>query len=118
VPQKKPTLSSGDIVSTTVMGQPIVILNSAKIAADMLASKGSIYSDRPAVGMAKLSGWDRGLAISRTGPLHRRHRADFALVVGSMAKAEKFSGVIEEEAQKFVRKLQRKPNKLDVHLRE
>jgi hypothetical protein len=39
--------SIGDICSVTVLGQTIVIINSAQIASDMLAGKSSIYSDRP-----------------------------------------------------------------------
>ena len=37
----------GDICSVTILGQHMVIINSAKVANDMLKAKGSIYSDRP-----------------------------------------------------------------------
>lgn len=36
----------GGIVSVTLLGQPLIIVNSAKIMED-LDKKGSIYSDRP-----------------------------------------------------------------------
>jgi len=38
----------GDIVSFRVFGQVIVILNSIKVAKDLLEKNGDIYSDRPA----------------------------------------------------------------------
>lgn len=37
----------GDIIYLNIVGQPIVVINSAKIAADLLDRRASIYSDRP-----------------------------------------------------------------------
>lgn len=34
-------------MSVTLLGQPIIIVNSQKIARDMLDKKATIYSDRP-----------------------------------------------------------------------
>jgi hypothetical protein len=38
---------SGDIIYLNAAGQPMVILNSQKIAADLLDRRAGIYSDRP-----------------------------------------------------------------------
>ena len=39
--------SLGDVVHITALGQRIVILNSRKVATDLLDRRGGIYSDRP-----------------------------------------------------------------------
>jgi hypothetical protein len=44
-------LWSGDISSVTVLGRPLIILNSAKVAMDMLDKKSAKYSDRPVMPM-------------------------------------------------------------------
>lgn len=41
----------GDISSVTVLGRPLIILNSAKTAVDMLEQKSAKYSDRPVLPM-------------------------------------------------------------------
>lgn len=40
-------ITPGDLMSVTLLGQPIIIVNSQKIARDMLDKKAAIYSDRP-----------------------------------------------------------------------
>lgn len=40
-------LITGDITYLNAAGQPIVVLNSQKVAADLLDRRASIYSDRP-----------------------------------------------------------------------
>jgi hypothetical protein len=42
---------SGDISSVTVFGRPLIILNSSKVAMDILDKKSSKYSDRPVMPM-------------------------------------------------------------------
>ena len=37
----------GDIIYLNAMGQPIVVLNSASVAADLFERRANIYSDRP-----------------------------------------------------------------------
>jgi hypothetical protein len=39
----------GDIVSFSVFGQVIIMLNSCKAAKDLLEKNGDIYSDRPVI---------------------------------------------------------------------
>lgn len=41
-------------MSVNALGQPIVILNSAKIARDLLEKRGALYSDRPLIPMLDL----------------------------------------------------------------
>jgi len=39
----------GDILSFHVFGQVIVVLNTAKVAKELLEKRGDIYSDRPVI---------------------------------------------------------------------
>ena len=41
----------GEVVSLTIFGRHMVILNSAKAAFDLLHKRSSIYSDRPYMAM-------------------------------------------------------------------
>jgi hypothetical protein len=41
--------TTGSIVYAEVVGQPLIVLNSAKIARDLLDQRSAIYSDRPSM---------------------------------------------------------------------
>lgn len=45
-------LFPGDVIYLRVLGTPLVYLNSAEAAADLLDARGGIYSDRPNLTMA------------------------------------------------------------------
>jgi hypothetical protein len=53
----------GDICSATVLGQPIIIIGSAKVAVDLLDKRSAIYSDRPVCTMGNY------LSISQLDPI-------------------------------------------------
>ena len=44
---------SGDIIYISVLGQPIIILNSHAVSVELLEKRSSIYSDRPEFAMTK-----------------------------------------------------------------
>jgi hypothetical protein len=41
------SITESDIIHVSVLGQPVIILNSVKTATDLLEKRGAIYSDRP-----------------------------------------------------------------------
>src|ERR1700761_7663889 len=43
----------GDIIYLNILGQPIVVLNSKEAIADLLDTRGSIYSDRPTLAVVR-----------------------------------------------------------------
>ena len=47
-------VSTGDLIYMDVMGQAIVVINSLKIATDLLEKRSTIYSDRPDIAMPTL----------------------------------------------------------------
>ena len=45
--------AGSDVIHVNMLGQPIIVLNSAEAATDLLDKRGSIYSDRPAFAFFK-----------------------------------------------------------------
>ncbi|EMD40455.1 hypothetical protein CERSUDRAFT_80124 [Gelatoporia subvermispora B] len=109
----------GDIMSVNLLGQTMVILNSPKLAFDMLDKKSSIYSDRPTLTMGgELAGWDRTLALLRYGNVFRETRRLLSQLIGSRKHLEKFHGHLETETRKFLYRLMRHPDNVGKQVRK
>lgn len=109
----------GDICSVTVLGQPLIILNSAKMAIDMLDKKSAIYSDRPILQMAgELVGWKNTLVLLPYGDRFRRYRRLFHSLIGNQSMIKRFYPSEELEARKFLRRILAKPDDLAAHVRK
>ncbi|KAK0479579.1 hypothetical protein IW261DRAFT_1419672 [Armillaria novae-zelandiae] len=55
----------GDIMSVSVLGRRMVVINSVQTAIDILDKKGAIYSNRPMVAMSGgLVGWKNGMNVA------------------------------------------------------
>ncbi|KDQ52240.1 hypothetical protein JAAARDRAFT_40360 [Jaapia argillacea MUCL 33604] len=112
----------GDIISVRVLQQPIIILNSASIATEMLNKKSAIYSDRPTMMMGgELAGWKNMLALTRYnthGDRFRKYRRYIHRVLGTPASIEKYYHVEEEETLRFLRRVVRDPDDVQQHIRK
>lgn len=117
--QRIPTkLRVGDICSVTILGQPLVILNSAKSTWDMLDKKSSIYSDRPVLEMGgELVGWKNTLALLPYGDRFRRYRKLFHQLIGSSYAMSRFWSIEEDEMRRFLRRVIARPDDLSSHIR-
>ncbi|KAG6894730.1 hypothetical protein C0993_010911 [Termitomyces sp. T159_Od127] len=108
----------GNICSVTVLGQTMVILNSAQVAREMLETKGLIYSDRPVLQMAgNLVGWRNSLGLMQYGNRFRLYRRLLHDLMGSKASVHKFSDVEQIETHRFVRRVLANPADLAQHIR-
>ncbi|KAG6827613.1 hypothetical protein H0H92_011103 [Tricholoma furcatifolium] len=109
----------GEICSATVFGQPMIIVNSAKAAHEMLNKKSNIYSDRPVLEMGgNLVGWKNSLVLLPDGDRFRRFRRLFHSTIGSRATMkQQFSHVEESETHKFLQRLLTDPANLAAHVR-
>ncbi|KAH9837137.1 cytochrome P450 [Rhodofomes roseus] len=68
----------GDLIYIRVFGNPILVVNSAKAASDLLDKRSSIYSSRPYRTMvSKLMGWDWLFSTVPYGPWWKQHRTLF-----------------------------------------
>ncbi|PPR03414.1 hypothetical protein CVT24_012709 [Panaeolus cyanescens] len=108
----------GDMVSVSVFGQRMLILNSSKVAFEMLDKKSSIYSDRPVMHMGgELCGWKDTLALVPYGERFRNYRKYFHQTIGSGSAMSAFYPVEEEETRGFVRRVLECPEGLAEHVR-
>ncbi|PPR01578.1 hypothetical protein CVT24_005869 [Panaeolus cyanescens] len=108
----------GDIVSVSVMGQRIIILNSSEAAINLLDKKSSIYSGRPRLYMCQLCGWDNLVAMMQPHQERFKHiRTDFHQTIGTPSSMETFLPVEEDETRKFVNRILREPDDLFSHVR-
>ncbi|EIW84343.1 cytochrome P450 [Coniophora puteana RWD-64-598 SS2] len=65
------------IISFHFFGKPMVILNSEKVAGELLERRSRIYADRPPLSTIPLSGWDYNFVLSRYGARWRSQRRLF-----------------------------------------
>ncbi|KAJ6579520.1 cytochrome P450 [Mycena vulgaris] len=92
----------GSIVYVDVVGQPMVILNSAKVARDLLDQRSAIYSDRPTLVMANLSGYGESFVLQPYGENWRQQRKIVAQEFSQLA-ITRYHTLQETEARKLVR---------------
>ena len=110
---------AGDIVSVSIFGQRMIILNSAQLAMDMLDKKSSIYSDRPIMQMGgELVGWKNTLVLLPYGNRFRNYRKMFHQVIGTPAAMAAFNPIEEEETHKFLKRVLKSPEDLAAHVRK
>ncbi|KAN0084486.1 Cytochrome P450 [Tylopilus felleus] len=67
----------GDIVYSRLLGRDIIIINSEKIAKDLLESRSKNYSDRPSLIINEISGVDFSSVFMSYGDRWRLHRRFF-----------------------------------------
>ncbi|KAJ6585736.1 cytochrome P450 [Mycena capillaripes] len=97
----------GDISCLTVFGQPmIIIINSGKIAEELLEVRGAYFSDRPVIPMGgELSGFNNTLALSQYGDRVRRERKLFHQLFGTPTALKQFVPLVSTEMHKLLRNL-------------
>ncbi|PFH46689.1 hypothetical protein AMATHDRAFT_69284 [Amanita thiersii Skay4041] len=107
----------GGICSVTLLGQPMMIVNSAEIMEE-LDRKGSIYSDRPRLEMGgELVGYSETLVLIPYGARFRTYRKHFARMIGGISNVEKLHGMLEGKVRQFLRHILATPDNLLPHLR-
>ncbi|KAF8187480.1 cytochrome P450 [Pholiota molesta] len=108
----------GNIVSVSIFGQTMIIVNSAQMAIDMLEKEGSIYSDRPRLEMGgELVGWKSSTVLIPYGDRCRNQRKLFRQCIGTASAMARFHPSGELEAHKFLRRVLATPDDLAGHVR-
>ncbi|KAI9435070.1 cytochrome P450 [Lactarius indigo] len=106
---------SGDVFYLNAAGQPIVVLNSQKVAADLLDRRAGIYSDRPRnIVAAQILCGGLLVAFQNSGPLWRRMRK---AVHECLSIAESLKVPQLNEALLLTSGLIAQPATMDNHLR-
>ncbi|KAF9483933.1 cytochrome P450 [Pholiota conissans] len=108
----------GDICSVTVLGQPLIVVNSSKNAIDMLDKKSAIYSDRPVLLMGgELVGWKNTMVLLPYGDRFRRYRRLFHNLIGNQTAVKRFRPSQQIETRRFLRRILLSPNEFSDHVR-
>ncbi|KAI0060310.1 cytochrome P450 [Artomyces pyxidatus] len=107
----------GDVIYLNALGQPMVILNTQKVAADLLDRRAGIYSDRPRLIVAsEISSGGLSLGFTRYGDLWRRMRRA-AHECLTRAAVEDFHDVQAKEGLVLALDLLALPNGRNDHFR-
>ncbi|KAK7037967.1 cytochrome P450 [Favolaschia claudopus] len=107
----------GEITSVTAFGQTVVVLNSLKVAVQMIDKKSSKY-DRPVFQMCgELIGWTQSMVmISTRTPQFRWTRKIFHQLAGSQGNVKRFHPLLNEEYRKFLQRLLETPEQFRAHI--
>ncbi|KAL4064159.1 cytochrome P450 [Scleroderma yunnanense] len=108
----------GDIIHVRVPGKHIIVLNSPRLAIDMLDRKGSKYSDRPSVPMAgELVGGKLMSVFLPYGHRFRESRKLFQRAMGTRVAVEAYNSIEKVETRKFLQRVCENPEELSAHIR-
>ncbi|SJL15059.1 related to cytochrome P450 CYP2 subfamily [Armillaria ostoyae] len=109
----------GDILSVSIFGRRLVVINSAQAAIDILDKKGTIYSDRPIMGMiGELMGVKNSLVLLPYGTRFRNQRRLVHQQLSNHAAMNQFLLIVEHETGRLLRRLSAKPEHLSDHIQK
>jgi hypothetical protein len=111
--------NAGDLVSATILGKSIIIINSYSIADALLNRKGAIYSDRPQYTMAsELVGWNKPMTLLNQGERHRFSRAVLHKTIGTVSSLSEYYPLIEAELRSCMGRILQDPADISKELRQ
>ncbi|KAH8101012.1 cytochrome P450 [Cristinia sonorae] len=124
MPQDKPWLKFnemghkyGDIVGLNLFGQPMLVLNSAEVAIDLLEKRSTIYSDKlNQVMLTQLMGFDWALTVMPYGDWWRKNRKRFHQFFNVDA-TQKYKPLQLQSARTLLKRLQTRPQEFLDHVR-
>ena len=109
----------GEIVGLNLLGQPMIVLNSAEHATALLDKRGTIYSDRPVLIMGgELVGWKYTLGLTPYGERFREYRKYIAKAIGGRAQMEGHLELIERQTTKFLTRVLNDPDNIATQIRK
>ncbi|CAE6356947.1 unnamed protein product [Rhizoctonia solani] len=97
-----------DIISLNMMGQTIIVLNSAEAADEILVRRAAIYSDRPQLQMVRserLTGWGNNTAFLPYGERWRKQRRMSHEVLHKKASEEFWPTMTKQSRRRLQRLL-------------
>ncbi|KAF8884131.1 cytochrome P450 [Infundibulicybe gibba] len=99
-----------------IFGQPVIVLNSAKIAIDLLERRSLIYSTRPRCVVWELMGWIPTTTFLPIGEQFKNHRKMYQRYF-SGSQSQEYQPIQREEARFLTENLSRDPGDYDKYLR-
>lgn len=103
----------GDIVYTSIVGRPIIILNSLRAADDILVERSVLNSDRPkSTFSGDMVGWNATLVMLNHGEPFRQTRRYIHQLIGTKINVCQFEHAREIETRRFLLHMLEKPGDL------
>ncbi|KAK8070886.1 Cytochrome p450 1a2 [Apiospora hydei] len=100
--------TGSDVIYVNMLGQHIVVLNSAVAATELLDQRGANYCDRPDFTLFEIMGWGRTLTFLKWGEQFKLHRKMFQSTF-SRSNIGIFRPMQLQESRKAVRSLIKGP---------
>ncbi|KAF8553325.1 cytochrome P450 [Imleria badia] len=107
----------GDLVYSRLLGKDIIIINSEKIAKDLLENRSKNYSDRPYLITNEMCGVDFNFVLMQYGDRWRQHRQFFHQTFRP-EMVPRFLPYQHHRACHLLRQLFDTPDELDAHVFE
>ncbi|KIJ66083.1 hypothetical protein HYDPIDRAFT_110226 [Hydnomerulius pinastri MD-312] len=107
----------GDIVYSRLFQQDIIVINSEKIAKELLDERSNNYADRPFIATSPLFGAEFNMAFLPYGPLWRLQRKFFHLTFKADS-IPRFHPMQREKSRQLLRELLESPHLYYKHLHE
>ncbi|KAL5638401.1 hypothetical protein ACGC1H_005175 [Rhizoctonia solani] len=110
---------NSDIISMTVLGQTIVVLNSINVAIDLLDQRSVVYSDRPYLRVIcdpYLLDWGGGIIVLPYGPRWKKQRRIMHEVLKPSVNVRNFA-LFEREARATLKRLVASPENFEKEFR-
>ncbi|KIK93114.1 hypothetical protein PAXRUDRAFT_145750 [Paxillus rubicundulus Ve08.2h10] len=105
----------GPIVYCQLLGQNVIVINSSKVARQLLDQRSSCYSSRPSSCVDKLFGIDFTTALLPYGPEWRIHRRMFHQALRSEAVGS-YQGLYQSRVIRLLQNLLDTPDDFENHL--
>ncbi|KAF8527225.1 cytochrome P450 [Gautieria morchelliformis] len=107
----------GNVMSLSIFGRSIIVLNSAEAAFDLLHKRSHKYSGRPYLAMGgELAGWDHTMAMTPYNERFRQMRRLLHEVLSSRS-VQRFRPIQEQENAHFLNRLLKTPEHFVDHIR-
>ncbi|KAI9571164.1 cytochrome P450 [Boletus coccyginus] len=107
--------SFGDLVYTRIFNMDVLVINSAKVARDLVELRSSIYSDRPRFATAEPYGIADGTLLMSYGDVWRLHRRIYQQALNNEA-AVSYRPMQCAKARQLIINLAEDPRHFSVHL--
>ncbi|KAF5358672.1 hypothetical protein D9758_007666 [Tetrapyrgos nigripes] len=106
----------GDVVSASVFGTTVIVINSYKHAIEMLEKRGAAFSDRPFLAMpAEVCEMKNGMGLLPYGKALTAERSMFHQVLGTEATIKPYYPEVERLGRKFLQRLLDSPESVLDH---
>lgn len=105
-------------MSLSMMGQPMLVINSYKAAVDLLDKRSSIYSERPKPPSAEYIGYTTVFPLLGNGDNFKDQRRMITQTIGTRAQVEGFWPLHKHVTHKFLAALLYEPDDFMGHIRK